>query len=61
MPLLATHVLQGFREEKKKASSFNTTNLITHSYNATYIHINVNSAVELLSRDTALNRNHRST
>ncbi len=31
MPLLfATHVQQGFREEEKKASSFNTTNLISH-------------------------------
>ncbi len=61
MPLLATHVQQGLREEEKKASSFNTTNLISHSYNATYIHISVNSAVELLSRDTALIRNHKST
>ncbi len=30
-------------------------------YNATYIHISVNSAVELLSRDTALVHNHKST
>ncbi len=30
MPLLfVTHVQQGFREEEKKASSFNTTNLIS--------------------------------
>ncbi len=28
--LFATHVQQGIREEKKKASSFNTTNLISH-------------------------------
>ncbi len=30
-------------------------------YNTTYIHISVNSAVELLSRDTALIHNHKST
>ncbi len=30
-------------------------------YNATYIHISVNSAVELLSRDTALIHDHKST
>ncbi len=30
-------------------------------YNATYIHISVNSVVELLSRDTALIHNHKST
>ncbi len=29
-------------------------------YNATYIHISVNSVVELLSRDTALIHNHKS-
>ncbi len=30
-------------------------------YNATYIHISVNSAVELLSRNTAHIHNHKST
>ncbi len=30
-------------------------------YNATYIHISVNSTVELLSRDTALIDDHKST
>ncbi len=28
---ISTHVQQGFREDEKKASSFNTTNLISHS------------------------------
>uniref|UniRef100_A0A672RKY5 Transportin-3-like n=1 Tax=Sinocyclocheilus grahami TaxID=75366 RepID=A0A672RKY5_SINGR len=35
--------------------------LIKILYNTTYIHISVNSAVELLSRDTALTHNHKST
>ncbi len=37
------------------------TSRINILYSATYIHISVNSAVELLSRDTALIRNHKST
>ncbi len=34
---------------------------INKLYSNTYIHISVNSAVELLSQDTALIRNHKST
>ncbi len=50
-----------FGEVSCYSEHYNYTSCINILYNATYIHISVNTAVELLSQDTALIYNHKST